>query len=261
LIPEILASLAAATAAGSLAGYGIFGARSRLWGPLVWHGDTSLPARVALTFDDGPHPDATPRTLDLLAKSGVRATFFVIGAQAEKWPGLLRRIVSEGHLLGNHSFSHGRWGGFRFTEYWSREIDRTSRLIDEIAGVRPAWFRPPFGVKQWHMHRAVRRAGHTMITFTERALDGLATTPDRIVARLVPSAAAGSILVLHDGSVSTNDRPVEPTLEALPKIIEGLRARGLAIAPLDELLEAAPYASPVKVEAAQAPSRARALNS
>ncbi|KAF0243653.1 MAG: hypothetical protein FD180_3173 [Planctomycetota bacterium] len=253
--------MAAATAAGGLVGHGIFASRSRLWGPLVWRGDASLPARVALTFDDGPHPEATPRTLDLLAKYGVRATFFVIGAQAGKWPELVRRIVSEGHLLGNHSFSHTRWGGFGFTAYWSREIERTSRVIDEIAGVRPAWFRPPFGVKQWHMHRAVRRAGNTMITFTGRALDGLATTPERIVARLVPGAAAGSILALHDGSVSTVDRPVKPTIEALPRVIEGLRARGLAIAPLDELIEAAPYASPVSVEAAPAQTRAGALNS
>jgi peptidoglycan/xylan/chitin deacetylase (PgdA/CDA1 family) len=225
VILAALSAAGAATAAAGVVGYGIFAPRSRFWGPLVWRGDASLPARVALTFDDGPHPDATPRTLDLLAQAGVRATFFVIGGQAEKWPGLVKRIVAEGHLLGNHSASHARWGGFQFTAYWERELERTSRLLEDIAGVRPLWFRPPFGVKQWHMHRAVRRAGLTMITYTQCARDGLVTTADRIVARIVPRAAAGSILALHDGSVSTGFRPVEPTLEALPRVGPALARR------------------------------------
>ncbi|MEK7469094.1 MAG: polysaccharide deacetylase family protein [Planctomycetota bacterium] len=253
MIPEIIATAAAAAAGTAVAIHGIFASRSCFWGPLTWRGDDSPPARVALTFDDGPHPEATPRALDLLAKAGARAAFFLVGMQAEKWPAIVKRIVDEGHLIGNHSWSHSKSGGYQFTGYWESEIVRTASLLEQIAGVRPAWFRPPYVVKQWHMHRAVRRCGNTMITYTERAFDGVATTPEAIVARLVPRATAGAILTLHDGVIPGTPRPIEPTLAALPNVIEGLRARGLAIAPLDELIAAAPYAAAARAKAA--PSR------
>lgn len=242
MIAEILVSTTATAALAAAGAWGLFAPRSRFFGPLVWRGSREGPPRVALTFDDGPHPEATPRILDELARQGARAAFFLIGQNAEKWPAIVRRIVEEGHLVGNHSYSHSRSGGWRFTAYWEDEIRRTSRLIEDAAGVRTAWFRPPFAVKQWHMHRAVRRCGHSMITFTRRGMDGLPTTPGRIVDRLVPRANAGDILTLHDGVASFKDRPIEPTIQALRPILEGLKARGLAIAPLDELIEPAAYA-------------------
>ncbi len=241
MIPEILISATAAAALAGTGAWGLFAPRSRFFGPLVWRGSTASPARVALTFDDGPHPEATPRILDELARQGTRAAFFLIGQHVEKWPAIVRRIVDEGHLVGNHSYSHSTSGGWRFTAYWENEIRRTSRVVEDAAGVRTAWFRPPFAVKQWHMHRAVRRCGHAMITFTLRGMDGLPTTPGRIVDRLVPRAGAGDILTLHDGVASFRDRPIEPTIQALRPILEGLKARGLAVAPLDELIAPAPY--------------------
>ncbi len=241
MIPEILISATASAALAGVGAWGIFAPRSQFFGPLVWRGSTALPSRVALTFDDGPHPEATPRILDELAHLGARAAFFLIGQNAEKWPAIVRRIVDEGHLIGNHSYSHSTSGGYRFTGYWENEITRTSRLLEDIAGVRTAWFRPPFGVKQWHMHKAVRRSGHTMISYTLRGLDGVPTTPERIVSRIAPRAAGGDILTLHDGIASFAKRPIEPTIQALRPLVEGLRGRGLAIAPLDEMITNAPY--------------------
>jgi peptidoglycan/xylan/chitin deacetylase (PgdA/CDA1 family) len=239
----LAALLASATAAAAGVGiHGIFAPRSQLWGKVVSRGDAAGPPRVALTFDDGPHPEATPRVLDALGRAGARATFFVVGAHAARWPELVRRIDAEGHLLGNHSWEHRISGSWQLGGYWAASIARTQHLVEELTGRRPLWFRPPFAVKTWHLCRAARRLGQTIVTFDRRALDGRATRPEKIVARLVPRAAAGDILALHDGVVDGLPRPIEPTLEALGPTIEGLRARGLAIAPLSELVAAPPYA-------------------
>jgi peptidoglycan/xylan/chitin deacetylase (PgdA/CDA1 family) len=235
-----LLSAAAASATG-LVTYGTFAPRSQLWGPVVCRGDRGGLPRVALTFDDGPHPEATPRILDQLTHAGARATFFLVGMHAQQWPHLVRRIHDEGHLIGNHSFAHAVSGSFRLTGYWEDSIVRTGRILEDIIGARPIWFRPPFAVKQWHLSRAVQRTRQTMITFSRRGLDGRATTAGRIVARLVPHATPGDILALHDGVVRGMPRPIEPTLEALPVVLSGLRDRGLAIAPLSEILPDPPY--------------------
>jgi peptidoglycan-N-acetylglucosamine deacetylase len=240
ILATMLASGAAA-AAGGTAIHGIFSPQSQLWGRVVSRGDPAGAPRVALTFDDGPHPEATPRVLDLLARAGARATFFLVGQHAQRWPALVRRIRDEGHLVGNHSFAHSIAGCLSLTRYWEASILRTRGVLEEISGLRPAWFRPPFAVKQWHLCRAAARTRQTVVTFSRRALDGRATQPDRILARLVPGATAGDILVMHDGVVDGMPRPIEPTLLALPAVIDGLRARGLAIAPLDQLIAARPY--------------------
>jgi peptidoglycan/xylan/chitin deacetylase (PgdA/CDA1 family) len=237
----LVALAAAASAAVGVGIHGVFAPRSRLWGPLIWRGDAAGPPRVALTFDDGPHPEATPRVLDELGRAGARATFFVVGAHAARWPEIVRRIHDEGHLLGNHSYDHTITGSWGFRGYWADSIARTRSVVEDITGKRPAWFRPPFAVKQWHLCRAAERMQQTIITFSRRALDGRATRPERIVARLVPRAAAGDILALHDGVVQGMPRPIEPTLQALRAVIDGLRARELQIAPLAELVAPPPY--------------------
>ncbi|HVR64780.1 MAG TPA: polysaccharide deacetylase family protein [Polyangia bacterium] len=243
MLATLLATATAATATG-VAVHGIFAPRSQLWGRVVWRGDRAGAPRVALTFDDGPHPEATPRVLDALARSGVRATFFVIGQHAERWPALVRRIHDEGHLVGNHSYAHSLSGSVSLTGYWEDSIRRTRDVLEAITGRRPAWFRPPFAVKQWHLCRAAARTQQTVVTFSRRALDGRATAPDRIIARLVPRATAGDILALHDGVVAGMPRPIEPTLRALPVVLDGLRGRELAVVPLADLIAAPPYQPP-----------------
>jgi peptidoglycan/xylan/chitin deacetylase (PgdA/CDA1 family) len=222
---------------------GILAPRSQLWGPVIWRGDPSLPHRVALTFDDGPHPDSTPRILEVLARKDVKAAFFLIGSQAQRWPGLVRELVEAGHAVGNHSFSHHHFGIFRVGGYWRREIAMAAEVIEDAAGVRPAWFRPPMGFKHRHVLKAARLEGHTVITYTRRALDGVPTTPGRIVERLAPAARPGDILTLHDGVDPHYPHPRTATREALPAVIDGLRARGLFLSRLDELIALPPYAS------------------
>ena len=115
--------------------------------------------RVALTFDDGPDPQRTPAVLDLLARQGVRATFFVVGARAEAHPELVRRMVAEGHVVGNHSYTHSWRFPLRSLGRTMEELCRTGEVLHRITGRQPRLFRPPFGVTNPTIARAVRRLG------------------------------------------------------------------------------------------------------
>ncbi|NUN47596.1 MAG: polysaccharide deacetylase family protein [Candidatus Brocadiae bacterium] len=240
---------AAAAGAAVLGAFvrGVVHPRSSLLGRVRWHGDRSAP-RVALTFDDGPHPDATPAILDVLAEHEVRAAFFVIGRHAERWPHLVRRMADEGHLIGNHSFDHHHWGMLGSARYWRDQIERTQSLVETHAGIRPAYFRPPMGLKSPSLTRAVRDCGLEQVTFSVRGFDGFRTTSERVLERMVPVAAPGDILTLHDGRDPWVDRPRLAARDAVAPLIRRLRERGLEPVRLDELLE-----SPV-VERTESPS-------
>jgi peptidoglycan/xylan/chitin deacetylase (PgdA/CDA1 family) len=212
---------------------------------VIHRGDPAVSAGgYALTFDDGPTDDSTPRILDTLARLGARATFFVIGANAARHPDLVRRIHAEGHVVGNHTLDHSHFGVMRAQRYWDHQLRATDELVASILGVKPALFRPPMGVRTWHVTRAAARYGHTTVTWTRRALDGLPTTPERIVRRLAGPTGAGDILILHDGVEPNVRRDPSATVSAVAPLIESLRARGLEPRSLEEVTGVPPYAAP-----------------
>jgi peptidoglycan/xylan/chitin deacetylase (PgdA/CDA1 family) len=181
--------------------------------------------------------------LDALRDAGVTASFFVIGANVRKHPNLLRRMHDEGHLIGNHSLNHSHYGVCRTTPYWLREIAETDSAIKEIIGLRPAMYRPPCGVKTWHTFSAMRETGHAMITWSRRAIDGLPTTPQRVMRRF-QAIADGEILLLHDG-VEPNSPYADraATIAVVPMLLEKLRQENLTPVRLDELLGVPAYQS------------------
>lgn len=223
--------------------YGAFWPRSRLFAPVVCRGEAGHGKRIALTFDDGPHPEATPALLDVLAAHDVKAAFFVIGANAARHPDVLRRMDAAGHILGNHSYDHDYLGMFRLHRYWADQLARTDDAIVEAVGKRPTMFRPPMGFKQIFIGETVRRRGYTMVTWTRRAFDGWPISTERILSRLVEPARAGEILTLHDGAdAHTNERrDLMRTVHAVGPLIEGLRGRGFELVRLDELIDVKPY--------------------
>lgn len=228
---QIGSSLAlAALATGA---YAYLAPSCRLFLPLIARAHTR---GVALTFDDGPTPAGTPHILDILARERVPAAFFVIGANAARWPDLVRRIHAEGHLVCNHTFDHIPTGALRPPSFWRDQLQRTDEAIGSIIGLRPAFFRPPLGHKSPWMARPIRERGLTTIAWSRRALDGIATSETSITQRLVPRARDGDILLLHDGREPRSDRDPTPTIRALPGVIEGIRARGLSFVRLDRLL-------------------------
>jgi peptidoglycan/xylan/chitin deacetylase (PgdA/CDA1 family) len=234
---------AGALTAGAITGalsYATFAGRSAWWGPLVWRGRRDGPPRVALTFDDGPWPGATDRVLDILGEFEVKAAFFVIGRYVEKHSELVARIHREGHLLGNHTFDHRGNAFLRGPRFWQEQLDRTDDAIERVIGVRPRLYRPPLGMKTPISARATARH-HLVVTWTRSARDGLTTTPDRVLRRLLPRCQAGDILLLHDGVSPQSDRDPSVTSRALRPLILGLRARGIEPARVDEITGLNPY--------------------
>jgi peptidoglycan/xylan/chitin deacetylase (PgdA/CDA1 family) len=190
--------------------------------------------RLALTFDDGPDEEFTPKLLELLAQYDQRATFFVIGHKVKAHPDLVRRIVAEGHELGNHTLGHtwhlALWSAQRI----AAELEQASALIEEVAGRRPALFRPPAGVLSPRIAAGARAAGLRLVGFTVRSGDGSPlVSARRALRRLRRGLRPGAILVLHDGVVGDR-RPT--SLDVLPRLCEEMTQNGLRSVPLGELI-------------------------
>lgn len=186
---------------------------------------------VALTFDDGPDPAATPALLDLLAERGAKATFFVVGERARAHPELVRRIVREGHLVGNHSDRHAAWTNLLGTGALRRELTRCQETLAELTGAAPRYYRPPMGLVSHAVAPACAALGLEVVAWHVRGLDTTGRSVERVVARVLAGVAPGAIVCLHDGGQDP-DRVRAITAAAL----DGLAVRGLRPVRLDELL-------------------------
>lgn len=224
-------------------GWPVAGAAPGLWGAYtwgshlltlgsIWRGPRGHRA-VSLTFDDGPDPEWTPRVLDVLAREGVRAAFFLIGQRARRAPEQARRIADSGHDLGNHTWSHpSLWRcGPGHTE---REIADGHAAIADAAGAPPRFFRPPWGKTNLAMFGVARELGTPCVFWTVQPESRRPVVPAEQERRGLARARAGAIYDLHDadGVPGAGRRLVE----YLPALIAGLRAQGYALVPLRELL-------------------------
>ena len=179
---------------------------------------------IALTFDDGPFREQTPRVLDELSAKGVKATFFMTGNRAQAWPDTVRRVVNEGHQLANHSYSHKSLTGMS-AESVKWEINHTNDLLEEISGVRPTVLRPPFGSIN---ARTAETAGMPIIMWSIDPQDWDGKTSDYIVSFVTSRARDGDIILLHD--------PVSASIRATPVIIDMLHREGFTFVTVDELI-------------------------
>jgi len=251
IVPYAIAGLAGITTiAGGLMSYGLFAPRCRWFAPLIWHGPRSGPGRIALTFDDGPHPQTTPAILEVLNKHEAPATFFAIGAHVQRHPTVLRDAHAAGHLIANHSYDHHYTGLFGAYPYWRAQIDKANDVIESTIGYRPALFRPPMGFKHVPMARAARDCGCAIVTWSRRGWDGLPTTPARIIGHLNNRCVPGDIILLHDGTPTQSAQPPRATAQALDTLIRNIRSQGLALVRLDEMLSRPAYARPQRRPAA-----------
>jgi peptidoglycan/xylan/chitin deacetylase (PgdA/CDA1 family) len=198
----------------------------------AWRGPRTA-RRVALTFDDGPDPEYTPRVLDLLAREDVPATFFLVGERAARAPDVVRAMAAAGHEIGNHTWSHSNlWlCGPRRTD---SEIRRAHDLLADLGGRPPRHFRPPWGAVNAAMFGALRRVAARCVFWSIQP-EGLRPTGAAAqTARVVGRAYPGAIVDLHDAE-GTPGAPGR-LLEALPAMIQGLRERGLGFATVGDLL-------------------------
>jgi len=157
----------------------------------------STAKRVALTFDDGPDPATTPGLLEVLRRHRIKATFFPIGTKTRDDPELIKQIDQEGHILGNHSFRHVWWTNFLVSGTLDREIRMAQEAIESVIGKVPAYFRPPMGLTNPHLKRALKKHGLSVVGWDVRPFDTTASA-EKVIRRVLKKMRGGSIIALHD---------------------------------------------------------------
>lgn len=221
---------AAAVVIGGAA-HGAFHRNSPIFGPAIRRLATHDRA-VALTFDDGPNPAATPLVLDALAERGVQATFFILGRHAERWPDLVARAAAEGHALGNHGYYHRKLH-LRSPAYVRRDLELGTNAMVRAGAPKPRFFRAPHGFRSpWVTHIA-RTLGQRTVGWSLGVWDSDRPGVDEIARRTVEGASPGAILLLHDGNGYDPDGDRLQTAHAVPLLVDRLLDRGYRFSLLD----------------------------
>jgi len=186
---------------------------------------------VALSFDDGPDSRFTPEVLKILESYGVKATFFVVGSQAEKKPGLALEIDRQGHELANHTWTHPQMKELDPGQLLS-EVASTNLLINRLTGKQNNYFRPPRGELTPGDQADLQRLGFTIVMWAVCLENSQAVTPGQMSARVLKNIAPGEIILLHDGLLDRTK-----TVQALPLLLEGLKDKGYRAVTVGELLQ------------------------
>lgn len=197
---------------------------------VVFSGNVSCGKKVALTFDDGPHYKKTEEILDILDKYDVKATFFIIGLNAEKYPEIVSEETKRGHETANHSYSHKNLSKCNF-EKIKEEIEATDEIIANACGKAPKLFRPPEGAYSPEIVKAATELGKTTIIWTVDTLDWAKASADDILNNVKTNVRCGSIILFHDFTGSGTH-----TEEALEKVICYLKEQGYEFVTVSELI-------------------------
>jgi peptidoglycan/xylan/chitin deacetylase (PgdA/CDA1 family) len=224
---------------GALATMGVVFPRLAMYERIVSCGPAGA-SRVALTFDDGPHPVTTRRVLDALARTRHRATFFVLGEKVRRHPDVVREIHAGGHTLAIHGDFHDRLHSFRMPWTVRDELVRAATSVEAATGARPRFFRPPLGHTSVTTVRGVRAARMTLIGWSSRGFDGLRSrSPEAVVESVSRSLVDGAIVLLHDAAEHDDFEPA--AVRALPRLLALLDERGLTSVGLDTFLGEPPF--------------------
>ena len=217
-----------------------FGAAALLWyffrppfGKNIVHLNTDQRI-VALTYDDGPNPPDTDRLLDVLAKHNVKATFFLIGNRIERHPETVRRIIAEGHQIGNHTYSHPVLGFLPPTSV-QRQIERTDNLLQQYGIAKDSVFRAPMLTRFLPVAYVLEKADRTHISCNVWSWDWTTQNPDKITETVLRKTKPGSIIVLHDGKAENKNANRSGTIEATDRIITVLKQDGYQFVRLSDV--------------------------
>lgn len=176
---------------------------------------------VALTFDDGPNPTFTPQILAILRKYHIKATFFVVGMNAKLYPDLIKQIHAEGHAVNSHSQTHPMLTKLSETSL-KREISMPSEIVNNIIGIKPKCLRYPFGASNSHVRQEIRDYGMLPVPMGFNSFDYDRPGTDKIVSWVLKNSYSKQVILMHDGFARR-----EQTVAALPRIIEGIKQKGL----------------------------------
>jgi len=232
LVPTPLSSwlvFAVAVAYLVMLGFGVASIRFNFFQPAFCHGSNDR-QNIAITFDDGPDNETTEMVLDILAEYDVPATFFCVGEKVRACPLIVRRMVENGHSLGNHSMHHHWYTNFLFGKRLESEISAAQDSIVDAVGEAPKYFRPPMGLTNPHYKKILRSQGLELIGWNVRSLDLNTTDPEKVIRRVVNRVDNGSIILLHDSGHEKDFLRV-----VLTRIIEQLSERKFKFVSLDRL--------------------------
>ncbi len=205
---------------------------ARLFPKLVLRqGDVSRKI-VALTFDDGPDTVYTPKILDILASKGVPATFFLIGKRLSEAPDIVRRIVAEGHSVGNHTFNHPNMTTYSQDDL-NKEVLQTDAALSRLGVKKTDMFRPPYGGIQAGSIETIGKAGYRLYLWSVDSLDWRGLNRQQVLDNVVPYSTNGAVILMH--SAGGPGENLSGTVEALPIIIDQLKANGFRFVTLTEM--------------------------
>jgi len=189
---------------------------------------------VALTFDDGPHPEGTPAALEVLAAAGATATFFLVGEQVERWPAVAAEIAAAGHEIALHGYRHRLMLG-RTTTAVEGDLDRAVDVIAAATGVAPLCYRPPYGVFSAGGLALTRRRGWAPLLWSRWGRDWEAqATPAGIARRVTAGLRGGDVVLLHDADHYSSEGSWRKTIAALPLVCEAVAGCGLRFVRVSE---------------------------
>ena len=187
---------------------------------------------VSLTFDDGPHPELTPRVLDILDDHGARASFFCVGQLVGKHAPLVREMTERGHRIENHTWSHPNSFAFLLPAGLATQISQTQSIIDQVTGRAPLYFRAPAGIRSPWLDPVLHRFGLRLVSWTRRGFDTVELDSDRICRRLTKNLAPADILLLHDGGEHDATSRSAVLLDVLSRLLTDMKQKGLEAVPL-----------------------------
>ena len=217
---------------------GVMNPKLSFFGPVIYKADSNN--ALALSFDDGPDPAITPEILDLLARYGIKASFFVIAEKAAKYPALVRRAFEEGHIIACHDLNHSVFSNFRLKAAMVKDIERSREIIHGIIGHDMAIYRPPVGLTNPHLFGALKRCGMNCVCWSISGRDA-GNRSSEGVARIASLVLQGSdIVLLHDALPDPSMKLL--VLDSHEKLIRNILASNLSCLTLDKLLGIEAYA-------------------
>jgi peptidoglycan/xylan/chitin deacetylase (PgdA/CDA1 family) len=188
---------------------------------------------IAISFDDGPATNYTPGILQLLKQHNIKATFFCIGNRIAGNEHIVKQIKEEGHIIGNHSYSHHFWFDMYSSKKMLADMKRMDHEMEKVTGMLPKLFRPPYGVTNPSLKKAILKGGYIPVGWSVRSMDTVIKDENRLLNKITGSLQPGAVFLFHDTS--------KTTLNILPEFIQEVKNKGYQIIPLDKLLHLAPY--------------------